>query len=311
MTLTELRYLVNLARERHFGRAAEASFVSQPTLSVAIRKLEDELGVKLFERATHEVSVTPIGEQVVAQAQRVLEEAQRVKEVATQGRDPLVGPLRLGAIYTVGPYLLPALIPQLRKLAPRMPLALHENYTHELAARLRGGDLDAIVLSLPFAEPGVATLALYDEPFRVVVPSTHAWARLPRVPPEQLAAENTLLLGAGNCFRDQVLQVAPGLNRSAATGMQKTLEGSSLETIRHMVASGAGITVLPATAAASSAAESRLLAVKPFAGPQPSRRIALAWRLSYPRTAAIEAVRQAILACPLEGVTKLPAPRAA
>jgi LysR family hydrogen peroxide-inducible transcriptional activator len=296
MTLTELRYIVAVARERHFGRAAEACFVSQPTLSVAVKKLEDELGVPLFERRANEVSVTPLGERIVEQAQRVLEEVEALKQLANQGQDPLTAPLRLGAIYTIGPYLLPWLIPALRKRAPKMPLRVEENFTAVLSARLRQGELDAILISLPFEEPGVVTLPLYDEPFVVALPTDHPWTKRKTIKAAELPDENLLLLGSGHCFRDQVLKVCPALQRSAAGSMQNTLEGSSLETIRHMVASGAGITVLPCSSVATATPERRLLAIRPFASPAPSRQVALAWRKSFPRPQAIEALRQAVLA---------------
>lgn len=307
MTLTELKYIVAVARIRHFGRAAEACFVSQPTLSVAVRKLEEELGITLFERNVNEVTPTPVGEQVVAQAQRALEAAEEVRRIASQSKDPLVGPLRIGAIYTIGPYLMPGLIPGLRQRAPQMPLLIQENYTLRLADMLRRGELDLVVLSLPFAEPGIVTQAVYDEPFRVVLPADHAWLAQREIPAEWVGEENVLLLTSGNCFRDQVLQAFPVLNRSAS-GMQKTLEGSSLETIRYMVASGTGITVLPSTAADAIPEHNSLLATRPFAGTGPSRRVALAWRKSFPRIQAVEAVRQAILASDLPGVTKLDEP---
>ncbi len=306
MTLTELRYIVALARERHFGRAAKKCFVSQPTLSVAIKKLEEELGVTLFERHPSDVTVTPLGIRIVGQAQRVLEETAAIRHIAAQGKDQLATPLRVGAIYTVGPYLLPQLIPLMHKRAPQMPLLLRENYTAKLAEVLRNGDLDVAILSLPFAETGICTQAVYDEPFRVVMPSSHAWSNKSRITAAQLCNETLLLLGAGNCFRDQVLQTCPRMQRADASNMQQALEGSSLETIRHMVASGVGLTVLPSTAAESKSAASPLLAVKPFAAPQPCRRIALAWRASFPRPQAIEALRLAVLACELPGVTLLP-----
>ncbi len=306
MTLTELRYVVVLARERHFGRAAEKCFVSQPTLSVAVKKLEDELGVALFERGAAEVTVTPVGMRIVEQAQRVLEEAAAIKNLAHQGKDELAAPLRLGAIYTIGPYLMPRLIPLLHKRTPRMPLLIRENDTVRLGELLKTGELDLIVLSLPFVEPGIATQPVYDEPFRVLMPATHAWTKKARIPAKDLCRDNLLLLSSGNCFRDQVLQSCAGVARATHEGLQQSLEGSSLETIRHMVASGAGITVLPAAAVEASAGENRLTAVRPFAPPVPSRRVALAWRRSFPRPRAVEAVRQTILDCKLPGVTMLP-----
>jgi LysR family hydrogen peroxide-inducible transcriptional activator len=309
MTLTELRYIVAVAREKHFGRAAEKCFVSQPTLSVAIKKLEDELGVALFERAANEVRVTAVGARVIEQAQRVLEEAAAIKHIATEGKDDLNGPLRFGAIYTVGPYVTPQLIPLLMKRAPHMPLLIQENYTARLGEMLKNGDIDVILLSEPFNEPGIVTHAVYDEPFRVVMPAVHEWAKKARIATADLCSENLLLLSSGNCFRDQVLQTCAGAQRTKGAvnaSLQQSLEGSSLETIRQMVASGVGITVLPSTAAESRTADTKLTAMKNFAAPEPVRRIALAWRKSFPRVRAVQAVREALLACKLPGVSLLP-----
>ena len=298
MTLSELRYIVALARKRHFGRAAESCNVSQPTLSVAVKKLEEELGVLLFERGKTDISLTPTGLRIVEQAQRVLEEAEVVHSLASEGQDPLNAPLRVGAIYTIGPYLFPSLIPVLHQQAPQMPLIVDENYTAVLREKLKQGELDVIILALPFDEPGILTLPLYDEPFVALLPEGHVWLKHDKdIAIHLLADEDVLLLGAGNCFRDQVLEVCPdcaGMTDTAGS-MQKTLEGSSLETIRHMVASGMGMTVLPCTAATNNAYSSGLLAVKAFKSPAPSRRVALAWRSSFPRPKAIEALRQAIL----------------
>ena len=307
MTLNELRYAVAVARERHFGRAAEACFVAQPTLSVAIKKLEDELGVMLFERGGGgEVTVTPAGERVLEQAARILEQVGELKQTAAQAADPLSGPLRLGAIYTIAPYLLPALIPELHRIAPKMPLLLEENFTRVLAEKLRRGELDVIVIALPFDEPGVLTLPVYDEPFLVALPAEHLWRRKKRISAAELEQESLLLLGSGHCFRDQVLQVCPALNRTAASGsLQQTLEAGSLETIRHMVASGTGITVLPCTATRLSTSESAMLVYRPFDKPAPMRRVALAYRKSFPRPQAIEALRAAILAAQLDCVTRI------
>jgi LysR family hydrogen peroxide-inducible transcriptional activator len=306
MTLTELRYIVAVARERHFGRAAEKCFVSQPTLSVAVKKLEDELGVALFERGNTEVLVTPLGARVIEQAQRVLEETAAIRQIATAGKDQLATPLRVGAIYTVGPYLFPQLIPAMHKRAPKMPLLLRENYTVKLGELLKAGEVDVVILSLPYSEPGIVSQALYDEPFRVVLPADHAWRTKKTIAADQLCNETLLLLGAGNCFRDQVMQTCARAGRAKASHLQQALEGSSLETIRQMVASGVGVTVLPSTAADAPSAASRLIVTRPFAAPAPCRRIALAWRTSFPRPGAIEAVRQAVLACRLPGITPLP-----
>ena len=306
MTLTELRYIVAVARERHFGRAAEACFVSQPTLSVAVKKLEEELGIALFERGPGEVTVTPAGQKVVEQAQRVLEEAARIKELAAAGRDPLAGPLRLGAIYTIGPYLLPKLIPILRRTAPSMQLHIQENFTHRLAEMLKNGEVDVILIALPFAEPGIETRAVYDEPFVVAVPKGHPWEGRKRVSSEELTKEALLLLGEGHCFRDQVLEFCHTMRARDRNPLARTVEGGSLETIRQMVASGVGVTVLPSTSITSAGA-SDLIRILPFAKPAPSRRVALAWRKSFPRPEAIEALRKAILGCNLPQVEKLAA----
>jgi LysR family transcriptional regulator, hydrogen peroxide-inducible genes activator len=305
MTLTELRYIVAVARERHFGRAAEACFVSQPTLSVAVKKLEEELGVPLFERGPGEVTVTPGGQRIVEQAQRVLEEASRIKEIAAAGRDPIAGPLRLGAIYTIGPYLLPKLIPILRRNAPSMQLLIQENFTHRLGDMLKNGEVDAMLIALPYEEPGVLTRALYDEPFFVAVPKGHPWeARKKGVSSDELMQESLLLLGEGHCFRDQVLEICHSVRARERSGVSRSVEGGSLETIRQMVAGGVGITVLPATSI-SPGTNNDLIRVLPFTRPAPMRRVGLAWRRSFPRPEAIEALCRAILACSLPQVTKL------
>lgn len=305
MTLTELRYIVAVARERHFGRAAQSCFVSQPTLSVAIKKLEDELGVMLFERGPGEVSVTPVGHRVVEQAQRVLEEAAHLKELAKAGSDPLAGTLRLGAIYTIGPYLLPKLIPILRRTAPAMQLLIQENFTHRLAEMLKQGEVDVILVAQPFSEPGVVTRAVYDEPFLVALPQGHPLEKKKHISSDELAKESLLLLGAGHCFRDQVLELCSSARRSNRGALAKTLEGGSLETIRQMVASGVGVTVLPSTSVAPGDSGGDLIRVRPFARPVPDRRVVLAWRKSFPRPEAVEVLRQAILACDLPQVTKI------
>jgi LysR family hydrogen peroxide-inducible transcriptional activator len=304
MTLTELRYIVMLARERHFGRAAEKCHVSQPTLSVALKKVEQRYGVIFFERSSSEVRLTPLGQQVVTQAERVLEEFGKLQEVVTQGKDPLIGPLRLGVIYTIAPYLLPRLIPALHARAPQMPTYLQENFTVSLAEQLRRGDLDVIVVALPFSEPGIVSCAVYDEPFRVALPAGHPLAAQRAIERDQVASENLLLLANGNCFRDQVVQACPNL--STPGGIDGILEGGSLETVRHMVASGVGMSVVPASAAESWTQNSPLLYVLPFVEPAPFRRVVIAWRATFPRPQAIDVLRAAILDAPPPGVVALP-----
>ena len=307
MTLTELRYIVAVARERHFGKAAKACFVSQPTLSIAIRKLEDELGIQLFERRASDITVTPIGERVVEQAQRALEAAAGVQQVAQQGKDQLVGTLRIGAIHTVGPYLFPELIPVLHKLAPKMPLIVEENYTSILTEKLKRGELDVIIIALPFSEQGVVTLPLYKEPFVILMPSAHPLTQRKTIKSSQLENETVLLLGAGHCFRDHVLEACPAcVPRPGREGeLEHTIEGSSLETIRHMVVSGLGVTVLPCTAAGADRYSQRLLAIRRFSSPVPSRTIALSWRVTFPRPKAIEMVHAALGQCNLSCVKSL------
>ena len=292
MTLNELRYVVAVAQERSFGRAAAKCFVSQPALSVAIQKLEDELGAPLFERGKNEVTVTPVGERIVEQAQKVLEEAARIREIAMGGRDQLVGALRLGIIHTVAPYLLPDLVPALHDAAPEMPLDIDENLTENLETGLRTGRVDAAIIALPFNVPGVVTEFLYEEPFQVVVPQGHRWAKRKTVAPDELATEHAILLNVGHCFRDQVLDACPELNQSDA----QVTRTNSLETVRNMVASGLGVSVLPRDAL-TPRYHSQLVVPVPFTQPVPTRRIALAYRRSFPRPAAIEVLRKSVLRC--------------
>lgn len=299
MTLTELRYIITLAQEQHFGRAADKCFVSQPTLSVGVKKLEDELGVTLFERTRSAVRVTEMGELIVSQAQKVLEEASAIKQLATTGRDQLGAPLRVGAIYTIGPYLFPRLIPELSKGAAQMPLYIEENFTAVLRKKLRLGDLDAIIIALPFTEPDVVTRTLYQESFKVLLPSKHPWSNKTSVHPHELQEEALLLLGEGHCFRDQVLEACalPIVKHSRSEQGETSIEASSLETIRHMVASGMGISVLPESALMEQHYTPDLLCSKAFATPEPSRTVALAWRASFPRPKAIDVLLEALVAC--------------
>ncbi|GAB4116454.1 MAG: oxidative stress transcriptional regulator OxyR [Sideroxydans sp.] len=302
MTLNELRFIVAVAQERNFRRAAEKAFISQPALSLAIKKLEDELGVQIFERGKNEVSVTPIGASIVEQAQRVLEEAERIRTIAAQGENQLSTPLRLGIIHSVSPYLLPDLIPELRKFAPQMALEVEENITANLETLLRNGKLDVIIIALPFGDSSILTHPLYDEPFEVVVSSDHRWAARRSIKPAELAQEKVLLLDSGHCYSNQVDEACPGSRRK-----DNVQHGTSLETIRNMVASGLGITVLPASAN-SARYRSKLLSIVPFTRPAPSRRIALAWRMSFPRSAAIGALAQAVAQAKVSGIRHLDQP---
>lgn len=301
MTLTELRYLVNLDKERHFGRAAERSFVSQPTLSVALKKLEEELGVALFERNRGEARPTPVGVRVIAQARRVLAEAALIEDLAKEGRDELIGPLRIGAIYTVGPYLLPYLVPMLREQTPRMPLVIEENFTANLLEQLRDNELDAAIVALPVDTQGLHAWSVYDEDFIVLLPSGHRWAELPEIEARRMNEEPLLLLGPGHCFREQVIEACPKcVDVDAGTPRPQT--GSSLETIRHMVASGLGISVMPRASHENRPEDTSMLVARPFGEPPPNRRIAIVWRKRFPRHKAIAALRTAIVTCQMRGV---------
>ncbi len=288
MTLSELRFVVAVAKERNFRRASEKCYVSQPALSLAIKKLEDDLGVMIFERSRTDISSTPIGEKIIEQAIKALEEVNQIREIAKQGNNQLSGAFRLGLIYSVGPYLLPEIIPILRRSAPEMPLDIEENLTAQLETQLKNGVIDAAVVALPFDVPGINTMPLYDEKYVVMVPIDHHWANREAINAEDLADENVLLLSSGHCYSHQVLQACPDLSRKG-----QVLQGNSLETIRNMVASNLGITVLPSSAATARYANP-LVKVIPFIEPAPTRRVALAWRKSYARELAVNCVADAI-----------------
>jgi len=304
MTLTQLRYIVAVAREHHFGRAAKACFVSQPTLSVAIKKLEDELNVAIFERGSNEITLSPVGERIVQQAQQTLEAADNIKQIASHGKNQLAGPLRIGAIHTIGPYLYPELIPLLRKAAPEMPLIVEESYTSTLTEKLKRGELDVIIIALPFKEQGIVSQSLYKEPFVVLLPSSHPLTSRKTINSKMLEDENVLLLGQGHCFRDHVLEACPAcIPKSELIGdLPHAVEGSSLETIRHMVVSGLGVTVLPCTAAGAHSYSQRLLSIRRFSNPIPTRTVALAWRVSFTRSKVIDVINKAIRDCNLSCV---------
>ena len=317
MTLTELKYIVAVARERHFGRAADACFVSQPTLSVAIKKLEEELDVKIFERSANEVTLTALGEEIIRQAQSVLEQAQNIKDIAKRGKDPLAGPLKLGIIYTIGPYLLPELVKHAIAMSSQMPLMLQENFTVKLLEMLRTGEIDCAIMAEPFQDAGLALANLYDEPFMAALPSSHPWAFQDSIGAQELKSETMLLLGNGHCFRDHVLEVCPEFARfsSNAEGIRKSFEGSSLETIKHMVAAGMGVTLVPRLSVPKEAMAFkpkkskkvqdqfvRYLPIVDGTDAPPTRRVVLAWRKSFTRYEAIAALRNAVYACHLPGV---------
>ena len=301
MTLTELRYIVAVAQEHHFGRAAQRCFVSQPTLSIAIKKLEEELGVALFDRSSNEIRPTDAGLRILDQAQRVLEEADMIKQLAKEEQNELEGSFKLGLIFTVAPYLLPKLIVSLRDLAPKMPLMLEENHTAVLTDMLKKGELDAIVVADPYQEAGVVTIPLYDEPFFVITPKGHPFEEMDEITTQELADEQVLLLTEGNCMRDQVLDSCVELaSRQRIKGLTNTLQGSSINTIRHMVASGLGISVLPATSLTEN--DHMLFSIIPFKTPAPERRVLLAARRHFVRQKALDTIQTAIFHSQLAGV---------
>jgi len=306
MTLTELRYIVTLAQSQHFGKAAELCNVSQPTLSIAVKKLEGELGVNLFERSKSNVRPTPIGQQIIHQSQRVLEEAAAIKDIAKSGSNQLSTPLHIGAIFTIGPYLFPYFISPLQKTAPDMHLVIEEGYTSSLKKRLKSGEVDVILVSLPFRAPDIVVQPLYEEAFVVLLPKDHALASQTAIKKSDLDNENILMMGEGHCFRDQVTEILPNINqnRSSEASIRTMTQGSSLETLCHMVSSGLGITVLPNSAAIGAVDRSDGLVIKPFAEISPSRTTAIAWRASFPRHKAIDALRNAIYLSNLPGITK-------
>lgn len=301
MTLTELRYVVAVAEHQHFGRAATACYVSQPTLSVGIRKLEEELGVRIFERSRSDVLITPIGRELVAQARTILDAAVSLKETASAAQDPLGQGLNLGAIYTIGPLIVPRLIPGFMKLAPQLSLTVTEDFTDGLAERLKRGELDAAIMSLPFSDPRIVSRPLYEEPFVVSVPAAHPLARRQSLSSAQLADETLLLLGARNCFREQVLEICPHCHPSRPGKLQKTLEGSSLETICQMVAAGAGITILPSTLRINEDLKPHLKLL-PFRRPVPTRTVAVFYRRGFARPELINLIARAVREAGVQGV---------
>jgi LysR family hydrogen peroxide-inducible transcriptional activator len=299
MTLTELSYVVALAQEQHFGRAAERCHVSQPTLSIAVKKLEAELDVTLFERCKNGVQITPLGERIVAMAGDVLHQAAAIRDIAAADKDQLRGPLALGTLPTIGPYLLPQFIPLLQKTASELSLYVEEGSQDSLTLRLRNGELDAILVTAPLSEADVVTQPLFDEPFVLLLPAGHRLAGKTVIAAADLDPAETLLLGEGDRFRDQVLAAFPQLSQpqiSGAGAKRNFTRGSTLEALRHMVASKLGVTILPQSAAETPLYARNLLVTRPFESPAPKRTVILAWRVSFPRHKAIDVLRDTIQA---------------
>src|SRR5215813_12286210 len=284
--LKDLRYLVAVADTRHFGRAAEKCFVSQPTLSAQLKKLEDYLGVQLIERQPKNVTLTEAGEQIVERARRMLEASEEIMTLAHAHRDPLAGKLRLALLPTIGPYLLPRVSQVMRKALPRLELRLYEYQTGQMLEKLEAGDLDLGILALPVDAQGLETRELYTEPFMVAVPDQHRLAKRETVRVDDLEGETLLLLEDGHCLRDQALEVCSRVG----TQEKQDFRATSLETLRQMVATGAGVTLLPDLASRGAYGNARGVVTRPFSRPAPVRHVGGVWRKTTARRAAIDAV---------------------
>ena len=284
--LKDLRYLVALADTRHFGRAAEKCFVSQPTLSAQLKKLEDYLGVQLIERQPKNVSLTEAGEQIVSRARRMLEASEEVVTLARAHRDPLAGRLRVALLPTIGPYLLPRVSQPIRKGLPRLELRLYEYQTEQILARLESGDIDLGILALPIYVDGFETRELFSEPFVVAMPDQHRLSKRDHVKVDELNGETLLLLEDGHCLRDQALEVCSRVDLHEKQDFRAT----SLETLRQMVATGAGITLLPELASRGAYGNAKGVTIRPFARPAPSRVVGGVWRKTSARRVAIDAM---------------------
>ena len=309
MNLRDLRYLVALAEHKHFGRAAEASFVSQPTLSTQIKKLEDELGVALVERTPRKVLLTEVGKEIAQRARDVLNEVDQIRAVARRTLDPESGTMRLGIFPTLGPYLLPHVVPRIRERFPRLELLLVEEKTEVVLRQLREGRLDAGILALPIHDDQLHAEFLFEEPFLLAVPEQHELARRQALKLDDLADESLLLLEDGHCLRDQALQVCQMAGASEKTGFRAT----SLETLRQMVAANVGITLLPTLAVQPPVAQSENVHLVPFRGEAPSRRIAMIWRKSTAMAPFLKKLAQLFRALPhslfdARAAAALPAP---
>jgi LysR family hydrogen peroxide-inducible transcriptional activator len=286
LKLKDLRYLVAVADTRHFGRAAERSFVSQPTLSAQLKKLEEYLGVQLIERAPKRVQLTAAGEEIVERARRVLDASDEIVELAHGHRDPLAGRLRLALLPTIGPYLLPNVAARLRKQLPRLELMLYEYQTDPMLEKLHSGEIDVGILALPVPMDGLEFRELYREPFTVALPSNHRLAQRTNIRIDDLSHETLLLLEDGHCLREQALDICS----STDVHEKQDFRATSLETLRQMVAAGVGITLLPELAGRGAYGNARGVAIRPFARPVPTRTIGAVWRKSTTRREAIDAL---------------------
>jgi LysR family hydrogen peroxide-inducible transcriptional activator len=288
--LKDLKYLVAVADTRHFGRAAERCFVSQPTLSAQLKKLEAYLGVQLIERQPRRIALTAAGERILERARRIVEASDEVLEIARSHRDPLAGRLRIALLPTIGPYLLPHVMPKIRKAVPHLELMLYEYQTAPMLERLHAGDIDLGILALPVEDAGLTAQALYQEPFVLLAPTQHPLMSRSSIRVADLAGETLLLLEDGHCLRDQALDVCSRID----VHEKQDFRATSIETLRQMVAAGAGVTLLPELASRGAYAAAKGASVRPFAKPTPTRTIGAVWRKSSARTEAIAAVAAVI-----------------
>lgn len=300
MTITELKYIVALAKEQHFGRAAQSVFVSQPTLSIGIKKLEEELGIQIFERLSNKVLPTQAGTKIIEAARNTLMSTDIIRAIAAEAKGELMGDIKLGAIYTICPYLLPQMIPDLQQHAPDIRLYVEENYTGNLVNQLKDGTLDIALVSLPIAQSTLFEVKpIYEEDFYVIMPKGHPLEQYSQIQALQMENERVFLLGNGNCFREQVLQACPNCLPSTnkysaqASVNNASVQGGSLATIEMMVSGGLGVSIFPEMAVRANPN----ISIRPFAAPVPKRQIALAWRKSFTREEVIDAVESSLLRC--------------
>jgi LysR family hydrogen peroxide-inducible transcriptional activator len=294
MNLRDLHYLIAVAETHHFGKAAERCFVSQPTLSGQIKKLEEELGVTLFERTSRSVEITPIGEEVLAHARQMMEQADVIRQLARSHQDPLAGPLRIGAIPTLSPYLMPLILAPLKKQLPQMKLVLSEELTDTLLARLRDHEIDAALLATPVEVPDLEAIALFDEPFWIAYPRKHPFHNKKKIVLRDLDNENLLLLAEGHCLAQQSMEVCHIKDRQQQ-GEMADLRASSLETLIQLVGAGYGITLVPALAMRGTSRLGGGVTAQPLTSASASRRVSLVFRSSFPRKAALRAFADIIL----------------
>ena len=287
ITITELRYILAVAQEMHFGKAAQKCFVSQPTISIAIRKLEDNLGVIIFERSKTSLIITEVGQQILHKARQIIEGISDIQTIAKQSKLPYAMPIKIGAIYTIGPYFFPQLINELNHGKSKIKLIIEEGYTQNLQTKLITGELDVIILATPFKQQGITTKYLYSEELKIIIPTNHEWKNRKSIKPSELSTQTLLLLQMGNCFRDEILKICPTFmatdNNTSTNNMITT---TSLETVKYMVTSNLGISVMPNKAIKPT--DNNTYLIKQFASPIPHREIIIAYRSEFPRQAILQ-----------------------